>query len=73
MFIVCFRYVNYCVPVAVVKVTRIIRRGEKQWAKCDNLIVSMADYINEATFRATTETNECRFQKSLIRIYNNCR
>ena len=58
----CFRCVNYCVPVAVV-VTLIIRRGEKQWAKCDNLIVCMADYFNEATFTVTTVSSECRFQQ----------
>ena len=68
----CFRYVNYSVPVPVV-VTLIIRRGDKQWAKGDNLIISVVDYFNEATFTATSVSNECRFQKDFVRIYNNCR
>jgi len=42
---VCFRYVNYCVSVAVVQVTLIIGRGNKQRAKCDNLVMSVADYL----------------------------
>jgi len=62
-FLACFRYVNYCVPLAVVQVTLIIRRGDGQWVKSDKLIVSVADYFNEAIFTAPTVSKECRFQK----------
>ena len=54
---------NYCVPLAVAQVTLIIRRGDGQWAKCDKLIVSVADYFNEAIFTAPRVSKECRFQK----------
>ena len=48
---------NYCVPEAVVQVTLIIRRSDGQWAKYDKLIVSVADYFNEATFLRNDASN----------------
>ena len=44
-FLACYRYVNYCVPVAVVQVGLIIRRGDGQWEMCDKLIVSVAEFF----------------------------
>jgi hypothetical protein len=50
-------------PVAVVQVTVIIRRDDVQWAKCDKLIVSVAEFFIRAPFTATRESNGCRFQR----------
>jgi hypothetical protein len=36
--------------------------------KNDKLIVSVADYFNDATFTVPTVSNEFRFQKGLLRI-----
>ena len=58
-----FRYVNYCVPLAAVKVTLIVMRWDRQWGKCDKLFVSVTDYFDEATFTSTKVWTQCHFQQ----------
>jgi len=65
--------VNYFVTVAVVQVTLSIRLGDGQWAKCDKVIVSLADYFIEATFTTPAMSNESRFQWGFGGIENKCR
>ena len=59
---------NYFVTVAVVQVTLSIRLGDGHWAKCDKVIVSVADYFIEVTFTGPTMSNESRFQQDFGEI-----
>jgi hypothetical protein len=71
--LLCLKLANYCVPVAVVQVTLIIRRGDAQWANCDKLVVSVGGFFNGSPFTATTVSIECRFEQGFGGIENKWR